>query len=280
MVLGNQTQNGEEQGNQCKVLYEQNNQTDNCTDPKCSKVVEQHVDSTPTDSHTAVPALTRVLTQINVSVVFLCAYSYLSFGEANMFWLIYTIFTVANLIYCTLIFDISKLKNISVLLLIFGASTPILRTLTGTISTDTIYVMTAILMLVHIGSHRYGLDGVFVSPYLSLNASMCAAISLASRIDNTFQAFFLLTLAFQAFALFPKLNEEVDYSLVTFRVSTVAAIVCTCFISPVAIVSYAPIPFFFKLCQSFFVWCRRYKDKKTGPWDEYQLFEIDSVENK
>lgn len=52
-------------------------------------------------------------------------------------------------------------------------------------------------MTFHIAFHCYGMEGSFVSPYLSLNAAVCGAICLASRLQDTEHAFILLSLAVQ-----------------------------------------------------------------------------------
>lgn len=259
-----------------KVLYQKSKFPDNYTDSKFLEELKRNVHFTPVDNLTAITTSTRVSTQINISIIFLSVFYHLK-NDERLWWYTYISFSAVLLLSCVAVFGVKRLlhmpKNI-LLLLTFGyACTPILKTLTDTVSTDTIYAMTAILMILHIGFHHYGVDGVFVSPYLSLNASMCAAISLASRLKDTQQAFILLTLAIEAFALFPELYEVVDYSLVAFFSTTIAALACTYFISSVTIVFYVMAVFCINIAfPLFFVWTQKFKDNIYGPWDEAMIF--------
>ena len=75
--------------------------------------------------------------------------------------------------------------------------------LTDTISTDTIYTMTTLVLLIHLIFHDYGLRSSFVSHPLSLNAGLFAAVCLASRLPTSFDAFVLLSASVLTFVLFP-----------------------------------------------------------------------------
>ena len=75
--------------------------------------------------------------------------------------------------------------------------------LTDTISTDTIYTMTFLVLLIHLLFHDYGLRSSFVSHPLSLNAGLFAAVCLASRLPTSFDAFVLLSASVQTFVLYP-----------------------------------------------------------------------------
>ena len=179
---------------------------------------------------------------------------------------------------------------------ISAGCTPILKTLTSTISTDTIYAMSAILMTLHIVFHCYGMDGTFVSPYLSLNAAVCGAICLASRLQDTEHAFLLLTLAvqvirfnfaadfpffftiflslLQAFALFPELYENLNYTPLAFAVSFSSAVLCLVSVTSglTEVLLFLVLIFTVNIaCPLFFVWAQKYKDNIHGPWDEAMI---------
>lgn len=77
---------------------------------------------------------------------------------------------------------------------------PILKTLTETISTDTVYSMVTIMFLVHLYSFDYGAHGWIVSPAVSTNAATFAGVCLASRL-STANAFILLILVSDLFVL-------------------------------------------------------------------------------
>ncbi|PIK36366.1 putative phosphatidylinositol N-acetylglucosaminyltransferase subunit C [Apostichopus japonicus] len=89
----------------------------------------------------------------------------------------------------------------------FGLS-PVLQTLTDTVSTDTIYAMSVFMLLANFIFHDYGTSKVVVSKSLSLNASVFASVCLASRLPTSLHAFTTVSLALQLFALWPELRRK------------------------------------------------------------------------
>ncbi|KAJ8973773.1 hypothetical protein NQ317_002976 [Molorchus minor] len=85
---------------------------------------------------------------------------------------------------------------------------PVLHTLTDTISTDTIYTTTFFMLLVHLIYFDYGVSAAIVSNSLSLSAAVFASICLASRLPSAHHAFILMTVATETFVLFPLLRKE------------------------------------------------------------------------
>lgn len=101
-------------------------------------------------------------------------------------------------------FTIIKGLRIVFLLLIYTAlASPILQTLTHTISTDTVCTMTVIMLLGHLIFHEYGSTGIPVSRSLSLNMAVFAAVCLASRLETTAHTFATIVSALQLFGLWP-----------------------------------------------------------------------------
>ena len=97
----------------------------------------------------------------------------------------------------------------AVLLLGFTAFfSPVLETLTHTISTDTIYTMATLMLLGHFVYHDYDVDAVFASRSVSLTMSVFAAVCLASRLDAVFPTFVTVILAFLLFGLWPPLRRS------------------------------------------------------------------------
>lgn len=88
------------------------------------------------------------------------------------------------------------------------ATSPILKTLTETISTDTVYTMAAIMMLVHLIFYDYGATAAIVSTPLSLNAAIFGAVCLASRLSTTYHVFALMVFASDIFVLFTVLRKR------------------------------------------------------------------------
>jgi len=256
-----------------KVLYQKTCLADNYTDAGFLKELKRNLHFKPVPAHSAILASTRISTRISVTVLFWVVF--LQLNDKNSCWKItygaFTLFiAVAYTISNRFEYLSTILKNV-ILFLAFGyACTPVLQSLTDTISTDSIYAMTFLLMLIHLAFHQYELNEHNVSsPYLSLNAAVCGAICLASRLSDINDAFILLTLAAQAFALFPELYETLGYPLTAFGVSTLSAVLAVLSISHWAAAVFLVLLLFiniiFPLC---FVWAQKYKDNIYGPWDE------------
>lgn len=78
-------------------------------------------------------------------------------------------------------------------ILVFGfILSPMLHTLTKSISTDTIYTITFFTFLLHIMCYDYGMPTALVSRAISLNAAIFGTICLASRLVTSLDAFVLL----------------------------------------------------------------------------------------
>lgn len=76
---------------------------------------------------------------------------------------------------------------------------PILKTLTETISTDTIYAQCTVMIIVHLTSHEYGPNTNFRP--ISLNSIFFASVCLASRLSTIYHAFAFLLFSIDLFVL-------------------------------------------------------------------------------
>ncbi|XP_072406365.1 phosphatidylinositol N-acetylglucosaminyltransferase subunit C isoform X2 [Chiloscyllium punctatum] len=85
---------------------------------------------------------------------------------------------------------------------------PILKTLTESISTDTIYAMSVFMLLGHLIFFDYGANAAIVSSTLSLNMAIFASVCLASRLPSSLHAFVTVTLAIEVFALWPMFQKK------------------------------------------------------------------------
>lgn len=94
-----------------------------------------------------------------------------------------------------------------VFILFLCAVSPILKTLTEAISTDTIWAMTVGMLSVHLVFHNYGPEQDMVSNSISLNAAIFAAVCLASRLPTTFHVFSIVFFAVGLFALLPQMRK-------------------------------------------------------------------------
>lgn len=154
--------------------------------------------------------------------------------------------------------------------LVFGyISSPVLHTLTDTVSTDTIYLMTAFMMIIHIIFFNYGLSAAIVSSSISLNAAIFGSICLASRLSSPFNAFVLMTISVQCFALFPKLQFSVKYQIFLINLMIVLCIYFLYQLSSLIMLLFICFLLFINiLCPFWFLKWYRYKDNIYGPWDE------------
>ena len=103
------------------------------------------------------------------------------------------------------------LNDIKTAILLIGFTaffSPVLVTLTHTISTDTIYTMTTVMLLGHLVFQDYAVNAIFASRAVSLNMSVFAAVCLASRLDAVFPTFVTIFLAFLLFGLWAPLRRS------------------------------------------------------------------------
>ncbi|ESO05070.1 hypothetical protein HELRODRAFT_78116 [Helobdella robusta] len=152
---------------------------------------------------------------------------------------------------------------------------PILMTLTQSISTDTIYAMTFFMFLCNLMFHDYGTKSVIVSRSISLNSAIFASVCLASRLSTAWHTFSMLTFALQMFALWPsfrtifKKNTK-DRAFVCMTVLTsLLSFIGVASISYIASIQYLLLHIFITfLCPALFVHMQSYKNNIHGPWEE------------
>ncbi|CAB4067195.1 INTS4 [Lepeophtheirus salmonis] len=101
----------------------------------------------------------------------------------------------------------------------YGVS-PILRELTDSVSTDSIQTSSCLAFIVHLLTHRYELTQdssvVFANARLSLCAALFGSVCLASRLQSSYEAFLLLSVAVLIFVLIPLIEVELIQDFVAF----------------------------------------------------------------
>uniref|UniRef100_A0A8D2LCI6 Phosphatidylinositol glycan anchor biosynthesis class C n=2 Tax=Varanus komodoensis TaxID=61221 RepID=A0A8D2LCI6_VARKO len=154
---------------------------------------------------------------------------------------------------------------------------PVLKTLTESISTDTIYAMSALMLLGHLIFYDYGANAAIVSSTLSLNMAIFASVCLASRLPRSLHAFVMVTFAIQIFALWPMLQKKLQartprcYVAVTLLFA-VAALLGLLTISSVGTVLFALLLVSVScLCPYCLIRLQLFKDNIHGPWDEAEI---------
>lgn len=158
----------------------------------------------------------------------------------------------------------------------FGFS-PVLKTLTESVSTDTVYAMSAVMLLAHLVSFPYARPCPPGS--LSLNAALFSSVCLASRLPGALHTFAMLTCALLVFALWPCLLQRLrDHAPRHFPAACVG--VCVGGVAGLAsrsvggavILSLALVSVTL-LCPLLLIWLQRHKDNIQGPWDEAEIHE-------
>ncbi|XP_057696763.1 phosphatidylinositol N-acetylglucosaminyltransferase subunit C [Corythoichthys intestinalis] len=159
---------------------------------------------------------------------------------------------------------------------IFGFS-PVLKTLTESVSTDTVYAMSALMLLAHLVSFPYAHPSPPGS--LSLNVALFASVCLASRLPDALDTFTMLSCALMIFALWPCLLRRVkDRAPCHFAV--VCAGVCVAGVGGLAsrwpggaVLLALALVCVMLLCPWLLVRLQRHKDNIHGPWDEAEIHE-------
>ncbi|XP_024117591.1 phosphatidylinositol N-acetylglucosaminyltransferase subunit C isoform X2 [Oryzias melastigma] len=158
----------------------------------------------------------------------------------------------------------------------FGFS-PVLKTLTESVSTDTVYAMSSVMLLAHLVAFPYAQPSPPGS--LSLNAALFASVCLASRLPGSLHTFAMLSCALLVFALWPCLLQRLrENAPGHFPGACVGVCIGglgglgsqslggALFLS----LALASVTF---LCPLLLVRLQRHKDNIHGPWDEAEIHE-------
>ncbi|XP_071381090.1 phosphatidylinositol N-acetylglucosaminyltransferase subunit C [Centroberyx affinis] len=158
----------------------------------------------------------------------------------------------------------------------FGFS-PVLKTLTESVSTDTVYAMSAVMLLAHLVSFPYAQPSPPGS--LSLNAALFASVCLASRLPGALHTFAMLSCALQVFALWPCLLQRIRENAPN-HFAGVCVGVCVGGVGGLgsqwpggAVLLALALGCVTLLCPLLLVRLQRHKDNIHGPWDEAEIRE-------
>lgn len=262
-----------------KNLYENVDYPDNYTDKTFLEELKKNVHITEISPLTAVLGAGLVTQEICIVVFFVIIYVYLhnSWVEPE------TVFVQSSLVaaICYLMYRIvltnknyyeALVKDLRTVLIfvVFGyILSPVLKTLTDTISTDTIYATTTFMMVIHLIFFDYGVPAAIVSSSLSLNAAIFGSVCLASRLASSFQAFVLLTNAVECFVLLPILLSKVRGSVIVLTAMITISVYALWTVSLIMMVMFVCVTLFVTvLCPFWFLRWQNYKENIYGPWDE------------
>lgn len=279
-----------------KILYGNRNYLDNYTDPMFLKDLQKNINVEIFTYSGAVLGATKLIHQLSLIVIFLLIFhnlyvhpSYISaevllFGVLCICCTSYIFFILWNgPRSCGYLETIRDDTKTVACVLVFGLIlSPMLHTLTKSISTDTIYTITFFVFILHIVCYDYGMPAALVSHAISLNAAIFGTICLASRLNTPLDAFVQLIVSFTLFAVYPHMLRLLE-SYTTFyfwQASVVIFVSTSCFgllmISPILFFIEFVIIIFCGLIYPFiFCYAQKYKNNIHGPWDEAVVNNID-----
>ncbi|XP_075161421.1 phosphatidylinositol glycan anchor biosynthesis class C [Haematobia irritans] len=258
-----------------KNLYENSEYEDNYTDPSFLKDLRTNLHVRFYSLGEVIRGVTVLNNQISCITGFLITF-YMLYSEkvspTTILWPSFTL-TIVGYVYFRrkiLTFSIAMEDSKTLLtVLLFGyLLAPVLHTLTDAISTDTIFSMTFIVMLINVLFCDYGLSVAMVSKAISVNAAIFGSICLASRLQTSYHAFVLLVEAAIFFVLYPIAVREYwrwYFFVVIFAVN----LYFLWTISMNVLWIYFSVTIFINLiCPCIFVIQQRHKHNIHGPWDE------------
>lgn len=184
----------------------------------------------------------------------------------------------------TVQFLMSMILNTGVLY----AVAPVLHTLTDAISTNTIHVMAAVMLVINMMCNEYQPNHrtLRVVQGSALNAGTFASVCLASRTTSTTNAFALMLIAMICFAVWPPIRVRIrNMSLFYDVVQTIMMCTFTLY------ATWVNWPLFFHwlviqlcllgiACPWAFVQMQGLKRAYSGPWDEAVVDNVGQSNNR
>lgn len=265
-----------------KVLYENRGYADNYTDPSFLKELQLNKFVRIISYGEAILGAAKLTQKMTSVIIFILLFYLLYTGHLSAGTLMVQATTVTVLAY---VYSIVKL-GLNIRTIIDDSKTalgvlvsgfllnPLMHTLTTSISTDTIFSTTFIMMVMHLIFADYGLEAFMVSKAISLNAAIFATICLSSRLESSFHSFVLLTVAIELFVLLPiflrsAFSNKWQFSpFVLCCVGSSAFILHRFTITPLLFTYLGLIGFVNFVCPIIFVRQQKFKDNKHGPWEE------------
>jgi phosphatidylinositol glycan class C protein len=177
--------------------------------------------------------------------------------------------------------ETSNIKSFVLIIFVLLVLSPVLKSLTKSTSSDSIWALSFLLCLSSTVFHDYAMNISITSsdlrykPILSTNVSMSNAIVLASRLTSNSQVFFFLLFSIQANILLPYF----DVCIRRFNLVTVHQIVFFALFQTVTCLVYMLVGLkfvmFWIFCAfgiiigmpAYFLFLQRYKNELQGPWD-------------
>ncbi|XP_068622359.1 spliceosome-associated protein CWC27 homolog isoform X1 [Battus philenor] len=271
-----------------KNLYENRDYPDNYTNRKFLEDLRKNLYVEKVTLKQAVQGSFRVVLRLCLCVLYALLYVYMYNNWIHTQTVIKGSTFVSSVCYVLYVcFEESALmrhlKTVLVYLVIGYLLSPILHTLTDTVSTDTIYAWAVIMLLIHLIFFDYDVPAAIVSKSLSINAAIFASVCLVSRLSTPFDAFILLTVSVIFFVLSPQLFQVLLYTrlfLVLFFIVLLFTILGLYTVSITLLFYFILIVIVITVyCPMAFVRWQGYKDNKYGPWDEAVIDDCDDLDD-
>ncbi|PLW13121.1 hypothetical protein PCANC_15539 [Puccinia coronata f. sp. avenae] len=178
------------------------------------------------------------------------------------------------------------MRSTGILIFLLLLISPVLKTLTLSTDSDSIWALSSVLLTINILLADYrdgreslmveGLDVSFPSA-LSINAAISASVVLASRLPSNADVFALVLFAVEWFGLFPLMRRDVmrKYPDSLFRpvvlnisLSSLAFLISSTLSISVGLIYLMAVPLgTVFILPGIYVWLQRYKRDLGGPWD-------------
>ncbi|GAV69233.1 GPI2 domain-containing protein [Cephalotus follicularis] len=163
---------------------------------------------------------------------------------------------------------------------------PIYQTLTRSMSSDSIWAVTASLVILHLFLHDYSGSTIRalgqpqnanLTSCVSLNASIVASVFIASRLPSRLHVFAIMLFSLQVFLFAPLVTYCVkkysfliyllfSFALMVVTLALVYSLHCLLFVMLLGLLLF--VTFF---CPYWLIRIQEYKFEINGPWDEAKL---------
>eukprot|EP00877_Chromochloris_zofingiensis_P010970 jgi/Chrzof1/6126/Cz17g10210.t1 len=154
---------------------------------------------------------------------------------------------------------------------------PLLHSLTRTISEDSIIAMTTGLLILHLYLHDYNFVNSVTDKLtgtVSLGAAVFASVLIASGMPSEFDVFVHVLFCLELYLLSPFMRRYIRQASITAHVTLTLGMVCAAVAlllplsSNLTTVFLVAVVFISLLCPRWLVRIHKFKAKINGPWDE------------
>lgn len=173
--------------------------------------------------------------------------------------------------------QINSLKLFILIIFVLSILSPVLKSLTRSTSSDSIWSISFLLTFSNIIFHDYAMiPSKYYKPVVSTNISLSNALVLASRLSSTYEVFCFIVLSIQFNILVPlfdfSLRKHLDNGIWHWMLfgTMVSSGYYLCYewldikITMLWVLTHVTIMF---LLPAYFVFLQRYKNELLGPWD-------------